>query len=165
MARSFRYNRASLHGDLALGLGGLIAGGIFTLAALETRFLLLLFASITVLAVYFTYNSLRRYWIEVEADEESITLFSRERKPVTISWADVATLKLRFFGSKSQREKGKGTLSLMIVDRNKRKITVESGLIDFEDLAKFSYAQSRAHDVEIDAVSLQNFQAVGVSFS
>ena len=162
MANRYRYKRGELHGDLALGIGGLVAGGIFTMAAWQTTFLLALFLAVTALALYFTYNTVRRYWIEVRTDEQSISLFSRDRKPVIMAWSDVQSMKLKFFGSRSQREKGKGTLTLTLVDRQNKKLSVESGLENFEDLAVFSYDQTRSYAIEIDPVSADNFKAVGV---
>lgn len=162
--KSYRYLRSGLHGDLALGVAGLVAGSIFTLAAKETGFIFILFVSITLLALFFTLNTLRRYWIEIKVDEQSVSSFNRGKQQSTLQWSEIAQMKLRFFGSKSQREKGKGTLSLTLIGRNKKKVSFESGLTDFEGLATVCFDQTREFQVEIDPVSLENFGAVGVKF-
>lgn len=162
--KSYRYLRSGLHGDLALGIAGLVAGLVFTLAAQKTGFVFMLFVSITLLALYFTFNTVRRYWIEIQVDEQVITSLNRGTPRSTMRWAEVTQMKLRFFGSKSQREKGNGTLSLTLIGRDKKKISFESGLSDFEDLAIECFDQTREFQVKIDPVSLENFGAVGVKF-
>jgi len=160
--KSYHYHRPRLHGDLVLGISGLCAGLVFTFAALETRFLFFLFLVVTTLALYFSANSLRRYWIEIQTDDKGIKLLSRGSEKCLIKWSEVKSIKLRFFGSKSQREKGKGTLSLTMTDQNKAKIAFESGLVDFDELARLCFEQTQDSSVEMDAVSVGNFEAVGV---
>lgn len=159
--KSYFYHRPGLHGDLVLGIASIIAGLIFTVAASETVFLFTLFLLVTLLALFFTWNSLRRYWIEIRTDGEAVVLINRGKEAQKLRWSEVTKMKLRFFGSKSQREKGKGTLSLTLIDQEGRKIAFESGLINFEDLAKTCFDMTRDHAVDIDSVSAQNFQSVG----
>jgi hypothetical protein len=156
----FGYRRGDLHVDLALGLSSLLAGAIFCAAAWNTTFILGLFVVMTLLALYFSIRTLWRYQIQFQFDETGLWEMRSGSTRLSLQWNEIQALRLRYYGSKGQREKGKGTMNLRLQNSRGRKIDFDSGVVNFDKLA-VACKNFGTITGTMDGTSAANFESLG----
>lgn len=159
----FRYPVRSLTGDyLRAGIG--LAVGLSVLASAPASVtVVVIFGSLTVLFLGFAYRTVRRNLMRVAVTAEAIRGSGRGAREVP--WDQLNLLKLRYFGTRRQRQRedgaGSGFMQLTLAGAG-ASLTLESSIEGFEYIAWRAAKAARDNGVGLDPASAGNLLELGV---
>ena len=144
------YGRAAL--GLAIGLVGL-------LSLTGAPVIMLIFGGIAVLFLLFGLRTLGRQLLSVAWSEAGVTLDDWRRRE--IAWNDLASLRLRYFGTRREHKQGGGFLELTLTD-GATKARLDSALDSFEGLLGRAVKAARQNGLDLDATTRENLEGLGL---
>jgi hypothetical protein len=151
-----RYAVTAVRADYVRAIGGfLLTGGLAVLARGAT----VATASMTFCALLFLVFGVRtriRQKTVIEILDDGISI-SAERC-VTLPWRELSALRLRYYATKRDRTGGWMQLTLAA---GRKRVSVESSLDGFVNVARRAAAAARANDLQLDAATLNNLVALG----
>lgn len=157
MTERFHYDRSAARGDLIRGGFGL-AITVLPIALVPMHWVLLvLFGGAGALFAVFTWRTWQRMQTVVEADDTGVSL--RGPGGGSIRWSELETLKLAYFSTRRDRQKGWMQLTLRGSGRTFR---FESTLDRFEELADRAAEAAHARGLELEPATENNLTALGV---
>lgn len=144
------YLRAAV--GLAVGLGLL-------LSAPGSPVMIALSGAVMALFLLFAIRTLQRQAMEVTVSDEEIA--TTGLRSARLPWDQLRRLKLRYYGGRRSRDKGKGFMELTLVGGS-AKLRFESSLPAFEEIARRSLTAARASGASLDPTTLGNLEALGI---
>jgi hypothetical protein len=115
-----------------------------------------LFGGAALLFGLFLATTVQKHLTVVEADEEGIV--SRGPAGTSMSWSDLSRLKLNYYSTRRDRQDGWMTL---VLKGRGRKISLESSLSDFDDVARRAHEAAEARGLELSPATLENLMMLG----
>ncbi len=155
MTQRFRYPGRAMGADYARAALGLAAAlGPLALLDPAAPVAWILTAVAALFLVYFA-RTVCRHLTQIELDETGIS--ARGPLAAAIRWAQLRSMRLDYFSTRSDREEGWMQLRLR---GPRRAIRVDSDIEGFAELARAARAQALARGLELDAATLANFEAL-----
>jgi hypothetical protein len=152
-----RYPLGSLAYDYLRGILGLgISGFILSNIGMDTPFFWV-FLGLGVLFLLWVGNTALRHIGRIRFDEEGLRSEPWPRK--VIAWNRLEDMALRYYSTKRKRKDGWMTLTLKA---GKDRIDIESSLPHFADIVARAAHAAKEGKVALDAVTLENMNAIGV---
>ena len=163
----YRYPASVLRSDYLRTLAGLGVFGTIAIVNADHPATLALFGG---LALLFLLYGLRTFWRQglfLTVDGQGVTLhqgWSILAWTLSIRWTEVRQVKLRYYAARGRKERQPHAgLMTLTLQAPKARIPIESTLTDFTELAIAIAHNSEGHREAMDAVSLENFAALGYS--
>lgn len=160
MTRGFRYPLRSLAPDYAAGAAGLaVSMGLLGFVDLAPPVAALSAAAAALFLVYFA-RTVRRQLTQIELDESGIRVLGPAvlRPGASIRWADLRLLRLDYYSTRRDGERG--WMQLRLGDAQ-RTIRIDSGLEGFTELVGAAARAAARRDLALDAATLANLEALG----
>lgn len=156
-----RYPRPALAGDYLRGGAGLLLTGLPLLALPLSPWVAPAFAAAALVFALFTARTVQRQLTIVELGEEGIA--AHGPLGAAIRWQDLARLKLRYFSTRRDRERGWMQLTLQGTGQGiGRRLTLESTLDGFDAVVERAAAAACANRLALDPATLDNLAALGI---
>lgn len=165
--RSYRYDAASVRGDLRRAALGLILtlGPMFLLG--DNSVALAVLTLLSLLFLVFGLRTVLRGMALVHATEQGLSLDplgGRESRlpglaPKSVSWREIRKVGLRFYSLK--RDRSEGWMELSVGDGKKR-LRLDSTLDGFKEIAERAAQAARANGVGVSDNTQANFAALGI---
>ena len=156
MVSRHRYPGISLAADYSRSAVGLLltAGPLLVVPVLPIIGWLL--AAAAALFCVFLVRTVLRHVTVIETGDEGITA----RGPIgwAIPWADLKDVRLRYYSTRRDRERG--WMQLTLHGRGRR-LTVESSIDDFDAIASRAAAKARERGIELSEATLNNLISIG----
>jgi hypothetical protein len=163
--KEFRYPPRVLFGDYLRSAAGLFVGLGVLLAVPPNLPVLIIFGATAVLFAVFGLRTAHRHILRVAVSEDAIAC----RGIVTrvIPWRDIATVRLRYFGSRRSkwRPLGSGFMQLTLKGAKGgggRAMTFESTIEGFDRLAGRAAAALKARGLPLDPATASNLIELGI---
>lgn len=157
MSTRHLYPLGRLYSDYSrAGLG--VALSVLALASFEpgTAFSLL-FAIVVGLCLYWLGRTWEIQRTVVTVDDQTVTV--KGLNSVTIEWAEVSSMTLAFFSSRSDKSDGLMRLTLEAGDR---KVKIDSRIHDFLSIVRRAAQTIGENNLRIDGITRANLQALGI---
>ena len=162
-----RYPLSALIWDYIRGVAGVVICAVILVTNEWQNQLVWLFVGLTILFTIYTMltiaKNLTRFWVT----EEGIICGAFWRQQ--IRWADLSALALRYYPTSRSRKKGWMSLTLKAPSETPKKkqrivkISVDSDLPGFSEIAARAAHAARTNAVTIDRVTADNLTAIGVT--
>jgi|HigsolmetaAR203D_1030402.scaffolds.fasta_scaffold00246_41 hypothetical protein len=155
---TYRYPGESLAMDYARGIAGLVLTGA-PLAALDPHWAVsLLLAGACATFGVFVLRTAQRHLTVFEVGDQGIVA----RGPLggAIAWPELSDLTLRYYSTR--RDRGRGWMQ-MTLRGSGRKLTLESSLSGFDDIAERAAAAARRNGLTLRETTLSNLVALGIA--
>lgn len=159
MTRS-SYPRTGILLDYLRAAVGLGVGLVLLLSAPGSPVMIALSGAVMALFLLFAIRTLQRQAMEVTVSDEAIA--TTGLRSARLPWDQLRRLKLRYYGGRRSRDKGKGFMELTLVGGRGPKLRFESSLPAFEDIARRGLAAARASGASLDPATLGNLESLGV---
>lgn len=157
MTATYRYPGQALLGDYARAAFGLV----ITLAPLlfmdVASVMVWVLGGLSLLFLTFAGRTALRHSTTIELDAEGVA--ARGPLGASLRWDEVERVKLRYFSTRKDREKG--WMQLAIHGR-RRIIRIDSTLDGFREVVEASARSTRERGLAFDPPTLANFKALGV---
>jgi hypothetical protein len=158
---AYRYPPRNLVPDYlrsAIGVGLLIVPTIYSMGAHWLISMILL--SLLVLFATFGVTTFIRHFSTILSDVHGLR--QQGPRPVSISWAEVRDVELRYFSTRRERagRDNSGWFQLKVKGPGSQ-IKVDSNLSDFDELLDEVATAVTRHDLRIGDISRENFIASG----
>jgi hypothetical protein len=159
--KQFRYPARVLYGDYLRSGAGLFVGVGVLLAVPPSPPVIVVFGSLAALFAAFGLRTLHRHGLRIAVSDEVIAC--RGAVTTVIPWREIATMKLRYFGSRRSkwRPLGSGFMQLTLKGPGAA-MTFESSLEGFDWLAGRAAAAMRARGLALDAATASNLIELGI---
>lgn len=159
----FRYPVRSLVGDyLRAGVGLAVGLGVLASAPSSVT-IIVIFGGLTALFGGFAYRTLRRHLLRVALTAEAIQGSGPGARE--LPWGKLDLLKLRYFGTRRQRQRepggGSGFMQLTLAGAG-MSLTLESSIEGFEYIAWHAAKAARQNGVGLDSTSAGNLLELGI---
>ena len=152
-----RYSFAALRGDYARAAFGLVlAGGLAALAGGQPVATALL-GGAALIFLAFGIRTWLRQRTTIEAADDGISTWGG--RCVNLPWCELSAVKLRYFATKRDRTGGWMQLTLAA---GRKRLSLESSLDGFVELAGRAALAARANGLTLDASTRSNLLALGV---
>jgi len=159
--RELRYPPRALAGDYLRSAAGLFVGLGVLIAVPASPALIAIFGPVAALFTVFGLRTAHRHSLRIAVGDDGIAC----RGVITraIPWRDLATVKLRYFGSRKSRWRptGGGFMQLTLKG-NGTTMTFESSVEDFAWLAGRAAAALSANGLSLDPASTSNLIELGI---
>ncbi len=160
----FRYPPNALRGDyLRAGLGLILTVGP-ALAVPRGSFALYVLIPVAFLFLAFGIRTWQRQQTRVVVDSEGISLFSPGR--VSLPWANVRAVHLRYYSLKTDRTGGWMQMTLKGSDPQRRDtvraIRLDSNLDGFEQVARRVALAVEENGIALNDITRTNFASLGI---
>lgn len=157
----FRYPMQSLTGDYLRAAIGLAVGLAVLLTAPPSIAVSLIFGSISVLFLVFGLRTYHRQTLRIAVTEDEIRWAGIGTR--ALSWDALELLKLRYYGTRRQRNKeaGGGFMQLTLKGGN-ASLNLESSIHGFEYIAWRAVKAARENGVGLDPTSANNLLELGI---
>ena len=156
----YRYPPRGLLGDYVRSAVGL-ALGIALLAGSEGSPWVLAISTTLVLAFgAFGLRTLRQQITQVAINPQGV--FTKTMGTRALAWEEIEGLKLRFFGSRRERRRSEGGFLQLTLAGGGKKLSFESGLEGFEDIAWHAARAARHNGVALDPTTAGNLIGIGI---
>lgn len=150
---TFRFSTLSLAGDYFRGGGGLLVSVLVIYVTDSAVWALVVFGPLAVLFVWFLYRTVERQLSEIELAEPGV--IRRGLGERRIAWNDLSELRLRFYGTRREvRNRSGGVLQMRLADEGGTRISVDSGLHDFDKLVSVSARKALERGLQMDSVTV-----------
>jgi len=156
---SYSYPRPSLVVDyVRAGLGALVTAGPVVLVSMPPVVLAILSSLAT---LFFAYGivTVLRHRTKIDVSDDWIAVSPRGRK---YFWKHLKSVRLKYYSTR--RDHRGGWMQLVLTFNNKR-LGIDSRLQGFDDIVRRATAAARRVDLALDATSLSNLAALGVSLN
>ena len=153
-AAGLRYRRTDIlldYGRAALGAG--LSGAVLT--AQTSPLVATAAAALTALFAVFAVRTVLRQIVRYEVSPSGIAATGWRK--VSLDWAALDRLKLRYYAPRRKRAKGWMTLSLRAAGQ---RLSVDSTLPEFETIATFAVAAARRNGIVLDDFTIGNLAAL-----
>ena len=157
----YRYQRGRLVGDYlrgGCGLAGSIAAWWLLPSVPQVHILI---GGLTLLFLLFTIRTAWRQATRIEIIDQSFTLISPRSaffKQEPLAWGDLVSVKLRYYSTRRSRKHGWFTMHLA---GPATRVSVDSDLDGFEDMARRAALTVRDKRIAIDDTTRANLAALG----
>ena len=159
MSATYRYPAQALLGDYARAGFGLV----ITLAPLlfmdVASVMVWVFGGLSLLFLTFAARTALRHSTTIELDGDGVA--ARGPLGSSLRWDEVDRVKLRYFSTRKDREKGWMQLA---IGSPRKTIRIDSTLDGFHDVVERTARLTRER-VAFDPPTLANFKALGVAFA
>ncbi|MGO1119506.1 hypothetical protein ACTL6U_12405 [Rhodovibrionaceae bacterium A322] len=159
---SYRYPPNQLVGDYIRSLCGVAFSGGILLFTAPAFWVQIIFLIIFGIFFFFGLRTYIQHKTTVELSEEGVALST----PLTskkLAWSEMKSLRLRFFGSRRQRKQQQGGFLQLDLRGANQKLSFESSLDGFRDLAWCAAKAARENFADSDPTTASNLLAMGVS--
>ena len=151
------YPRGALVGDYVRGGGGL-ALMVLPLALLQLNVVVaIVFGVLAVMFALHLLRTLQRQMTVVEVGGDAIA--ARGPLGSAIRWDQLGAMRLKYYSTRRDRQQGWMNLTLR---GGGRKLSLESSLTGFDEIAERAAATARANGVVLDPTTLNNLGALGI---
>lgn len=157
MTATYRYSAQALLGDYAragFGLAITLAPLLFMDVASVMVWIL---GGLSLLFLTFAGRTALRHSTTIELDAEGVT--ARGPLGSSLRWDQVDRVKLRYFSTRKDREKG---WMQLVIGGGGRRIRIDSTLDGFRDLVERAALSTRKRGIAFDPPTLANLKALGV---
>jgi len=157
----YRYQRGRLIADYlrgGCGLAGSIAAWLLLPSIPQVHILI---GGLTLLFLLFTIRTVWRQAIRIEITDQSLTLISPRSaffKQEPVAWGDLMSVKLRYYSTRRNHKHGWFTMHLA---GPAARVSFDSDLDGFEELARRAARAVRDNRVAIDDTTRANLSALG----
>lgn len=157
----FRYPTRTLLGDYMRAGVGLIVGVGVLLSVPPSPAIVVVFGGLTALFLVFAARTVHRQVVEVAVSNEAICAAGLRTR--VVAWEDLDRLKLRYYGTRRQRQDrdGSGFMQLTLAG-GRESVTLESTLEGFEYVAWRAAKAARENGVSLDPTSAGNLLDIGL---
>ncbi len=153
-----RYPPAALRADYTRAVSGfVITAGLLPFAQGAPVTIAILGGG-ALLFLAFGLRTWRRQRAFFELDDEGISTSGRRR--VTLPWRELTNMTLRYYATK--RDRTGGWMQLKLAAGHAR-LTLESSLEGFVEVARRALAAARANGLVLDPATCENLLALGVN--
>ena len=153
---SYRYDRKALYWDVARGAIGLGISVMFLSAAPTVITVLVIFGGLALVFGVYLLRTYLRILSTIEVDANGIRVNAPLSK--AISWSDLDGLKLRFFAT-SRSRKNTGWMEMTLTSGG-TKISIESSLEGFNDVARHCRLVAESNGVELSETTRENLDGL-----
>ena len=156
---SYEYPVSSLAMDyIRAALGALATGSPVVLVSMPPVAMAILCSLAT---LFFAYGivTVLRHRTKIDVSDDWIAVSPRGHK---YSWKHLKSVRLRYYSTR--RDHRGGWMQLVLTFNNKR-LGIDSRLEGFDDIVRRATAAARRVDLALDATSLTNLAALGVSLN
>lgn len=150
------YSRDSLRADYLRAAAGLLLTALPLILVRAHWIVGLLLGAMALLFLLFLLRTAQRQFTVVHVGDKGIRATGPMGK--AIAWADIADLRLRYFSTR--RDKQKGWMHLTLKGGG-GKLKVESSLSGFEDVVDRAVDAARAKGLRLEPTTLNNLAALG----
>lgn len=158
---TFRFSKLSLAGDYFRGIGGLLVSLLVIYVTGNAVWALVVFGPLAVLFAWFLYRTVERQISEIELAEPGV--IRRGLGERRIAWEELSELRLRFYGTRREvRNRSGGVLQMRLADENGTRISVDSGLLDFDKLVSVSARKALNRGLQMDSVTVNCLMDMGI---
>ncbi len=158
---TFRFSKLSLAGDYFRGAGGLLVSVLVIYVTGSATWALVVFGPLALLFVWFLYRTVERQLSEIELAEPGV--IRRGLGERRIAWKELSELKLRFYGTRREvRNRSGGVLHMRLADERGTRISVDSGLQDFDKLVSVSASKALNRGLQMDSVTVSCLMDMGI---
>jgi hypothetical protein len=159
---SYRYPRRVILADCLRALLGLVCTVVPLVAAGGQPLATVIFGALAALFAVFAARTAIRQATRIVVSEHgierlAISTFGLGR--VTVPWERIADVKVRYFSTRRDRERGWMQLA---VRGGTGRIAVDSTIDGFDEIARRAALAARANGVELSATTLDNLAALGL---
>lgn len=155
----YRYPKGALAGDyLRAGIGVGVGLGVM-LSVPPTPAIILVFGGLTALFGYFGYRTVQRHVVKVAVTDDEICNAGFSTR--TLSWADLESLKLRYYGTKRQQRGSSGFMQMTLAGKG-ASFVYESSMQGFQIIAWRAAKAMRENGHSVDPTSAGNLLAIGL---
>ncbi len=154
----YRYPARTLTGDYIRSGVGLTVGLGVLLSVPPSPVIIAVFGSVIGLFGFFGLRTLQRQMMKVAVTDEAICNAGVTTR--ALSWDQLETVKLRYFGTKRQSS-GNGGFMQLTLKGGGTSFTFESGLEGFDYISWSAAKAARDNGVSLDPMSAGNFLALG----
>lgn len=151
-----RYDRKTLYWDVARGAVGLGVSLMFLSAAPDVILVLVIFGGLSLLFGVYLLRTYLRILSVVEIDAQGLRVSGPVSKE--IEWAALDGLNLRFFAT-SRARKQTGWME-MTVRAGSKKISIESSLEGFNEVAHHCSLVAERNGVELSETTRENLNGI-----
>jgi hypothetical protein len=152
-----RYSFAALRGDYARAAFGLVlTGGLAALAGGQPVATALL-GGAALIFLAFGIRTWLRQRTTIEAADDGISTWGG--RSVNLPWCELSAVKLRYYATKRDRTGGWMQLTLAA---GRKRLSLESSLDGFVELAGRAALAARANGLTLDASTRSNLLALGL---
>lgn len=155
----YRYPPGALAGDYLRTAAGLLVGCAVLSSAPAAPLNIMLFGALTLLFGFFGYRTLQRHLTRVAVTDDEIRAAGLGRR--SLAWGDLATLKLRYFGTRRQARSEGGFMQLSLKGAG-ASLSFESSLDGFDYIAWRAAKAMRANGLAPDSTTLSNLSSLGL---
>ena len=157
--RVYRYSLRSLAGDYIRSGAGLTVGVGVLLSVPPSPAIIGIFGSVVMLFGVFLLRTVQRQLLKVAVTDEEICNASVWTR--VMSWQDLETFKLRYFGTKRDNRSSGGFMQLTLKGGG-TSLTFESSLAGFDYIAWRASKAARENGLSMDSTSAGNLLAIGL---
>ena len=158
----YRYPRRVIVGDYLRTALGLVCTVVPLIAAEGQPVATVIFGGLTALFAVFGARTVVRQATRIaltEAGIERLAISTFGLGRVTVPWERIADVKVRYFSTRRDRERGWMQLAVL---SGAGRITVDSTLDGFDDIAQRAALAARANGVALSGATLDNLAALGL---
>ena len=157
--RIYRYPRGNLVGDYARAVFGLgcTAAPAVALPLGSTAQIVLVVLALMFLA--FGLRTVARQRLRVSVSDREI---AGRPGAATLCWQDLTSVRLAYYSTRHDRQRGWMQLTLRA---RKRALCIDSCIEGFGDIAQRAAVAAGANRLDLNAMSLANFESLGISLS
>jgi hypothetical protein len=160
---AYRYPRRVIVGDYLRAGAGLACTLVPLLAAGGQPVATVIFGGLAALFAVFAARTMIRQTTRIvltDAGLERLAISTFGLGRVTVRWERIADVKLRYFSTRRDRERG--WMQLAVQSRDGR-ITVDSTLEGFDAIARRAAEAAAANGVALSGATIDNLAALGLS--
>ncbi len=154
-----RYPARALTGDYFRSAVGLTVGFGVLLSVPPSPVIIAVFGGVIGLFGFFGLRTLQRHMMKVAVTDQAISNAGFGTR--ALSWDELETVKLRYFGTKRQTS-GNGGFMQLTLKGGGTSLTFESSLDGFDYIAWRAAKAARDNGVSLDPMSAGNFLAMGL---
>jgi hypothetical protein len=155
MTRIHRYPPRVLLADYGRGAVGAVICGAFWAMSPVALYSMVLFGGLTALFLLFVLRTFLRQRMRIASDETGVGIVGRAPLP----WRGLDDIRLRYYATR--RSKGTGWMTLKL-SAGGQKLTLDSTLEGFDDIAARAHQAAQANGLEIGEVTAANVAALGL---
>jgi hypothetical protein len=156
----YRYPPRSLLGDYLRTAGGLALGLTVLASSGGSTWIVGIFGSLVLIFCIFGLRTLRQQFTRVALNGQG--LFIKVLATKALLWEDLSALKLRYFGTRRERRRNDGGFLQLTLTGSGGKMTFESRIEGFADIAWHAAKAARRNGVALDPTTAGNLLGLGI---
>ncbi len=158
MSRIHRYPTRVLMADYGRGAVGAVISGAFWAMSPVAIYSMVLFGGLTALFLLFVLRTVMRQRLSILSDEAGVGVVGR----ATLPWRALDDMRLRYYAPRRTRSnKGNPGWMTLKLRAGGHKLTIDSTLDGFDDIAARAGQAARANGLDLSEVTLSNLAALG----